>query len=108
MRLLHTTNYTLHEFYGEDIPFYAILSHRWESEEITIEDLKFGIPKLRLGYGKIMGCCRRARADGWTWVVSLSSIFLKLNEMSGYLEKYKLSGEKMRAGAENAMKIKRC
>jgi hypothetical protein len=70
MRLLHTTNYTLHEFYGDYIPFYAILSHRWETEEVTIEDLKHGIPNLRKGYSKIMGCCERARADGWEFVVS--------------------------------------
>jgi hypothetical protein len=69
MRLLHTTKHTLHEFYGDDVPFYAILSHRWETDEVTIEDLRLGTLKLRKGYGKIMGCCERARADGWEFVV---------------------------------------
>jgi nitrate reductase alpha subunit len=66
----------LTEFHGEDIPFYAILSHRWENEEVTIEDLRSGLSKMRLGYEKVMGCCRRAREDGWMWVVSSFSWYL--------------------------------
>jgi hypothetical protein len=32
MRLLDTSTLTLHEFLGDTIPNYAILSHRWEGE----------------------------------------------------------------------------
>ena len=70
MRLLHSTNFTLHEFYGDSIPPYAILSHRWETEEITINDLRVGISNTRRGFGKVTGCCEKARADGWEYVVS--------------------------------------
>jgi hypothetical protein len=35
MRLLNTTNLQLEEFASDAIPSYAILSHRWESEEVT-------------------------------------------------------------------------
>jgi len=41
MRLLHimtSGNFELKEFYAT-IPPYAIVSHRWEEEEVLIEDL---------------------------------------------------------------------
>lgn len=39
MRLLDTTTLLLHEFIGDVVPRYAILSHRWGSEEVTLQDL---------------------------------------------------------------------
>jgi hypothetical protein len=38
MRLLNTTTLQLHEFFGK-VPGYAILSHSWEKEEVTFQDL---------------------------------------------------------------------
>lgn len=46
MRLLNTTSLTLHEFFGNSIPSYAILSHRWEDEEVTFQDLQAGFVLL--------------------------------------------------------------
>jgi hypothetical protein len=42
MRLLNTTTNTikLEDFTGKDKPTYAILSHTWEDEEVTFQDLK--------------------------------------------------------------------
>ncbi|KAL7907486.1 hypothetical protein GGI35DRAFT_470686 [Trichoderma velutinum] len=40
MRLLSTENLQFFEFYGNDIPQYAILSHRWESDEISYQDMR--------------------------------------------------------------------
>ncbi|PMD16891.1 hypothetical protein NA56DRAFT_649170 [Hyaloscypha hepaticicola] len=40
MRLLNSSKLTLHEFFGSNIPKYAILSHRWEDEEVTFQDMR--------------------------------------------------------------------
>ena len=73
MRLLDTTTLELHEFFDGDISKYAILSHRWQKQELTFKDMK---PKYRVelpskpGYDKVNSFCRVAREDGhdWGWV----------------------------------------
>jgi hypothetical protein len=70
MRLLHTTRLELEEFYGSNIPPYAILSHRWENEEVSFQDLQQGKAVGKAGYGKILGCCAQAVKDGWEYAVS--------------------------------------
>jgi len=67
MRLLNTKALSLHEFTG-DIPEYAILSHRWEMEEVSFQDLQSGKETSMLGYSKIKGCCAQAASDGWEYV----------------------------------------
>ena len=51
---------------GNDIPPYAILSHRWgtNTEEVTIRDLVDGTAERKVGYRKIRFCGQRARHDG--------------------------------------------
>ncbi|KAM7187328.1 HET domain containing protein, partial [Rhypophila sp. PSN 637] len=70
MRLLHTQSLSLSEFYGDDIPPYAILSHRWGQEEVTFDDLTKGLAPTRQGFAKLQGFCRQAAADGfeYCWV----------------------------------------
>ncbi|KAF4635701.1 hypothetical protein G7Y89_g2394 [Cudoniella acicularis] len=66
MRLLHARTRTLQDFYGRDIPPYTILSHRWEGEEVTFQDLRDGWEdgeQIGRGYEKIQGCCARAMMD---------------------------------------------
>ncbi|KAH7399783.1 heterokaryon incompatibility protein-domain-containing protein [Cadophora sp. MPI-SDFR-AT-0126] len=72
MRLLNTTTLLLEEFIGDNIPYYSILSHRWENEEVTFQDLREGRGPGMAGYSKITGCCRQAKLDGWdyAWVDS--------------------------------------
>ncbi|KAF5344910.1 hypothetical protein D9758_011538 [Tetrapyrgos nigripes] len=56
-----------------DIPPYAILSHTWEDEEVTFQDMQdVETAKKRKGYAKIMGAGRLALADGfeYLWVDS--------------------------------------
>jgi hypothetical protein len=65
MCLLNTFTLTLHEFFDNAIPNYAILSHRWESEEATFQDLQGGRTSSMKGFSKIEGCCRQAALDGW-------------------------------------------
>jgi hypothetical protein len=73
MRLLNTGTLTLEEHIGVNIPRYAILSHRWENEEVTFQDLQNGRGPERAGYEKITGCCAQAKEDGWKYAVSVSS-----------------------------------
>jgi hypothetical protein len=72
MRLIHTGTLELHEFLTENVPQYAILSHRWESDEVTFEGLRDGNAKTmaKAGFKKIKQCCARAKLDGFEYVVS--------------------------------------
>jgi hypothetical protein len=67
MRLLQSDgdgNLSLAEFFEDDIPEYAILSHRWGAEEVTFRDLTDGTSKVKTGYDKIQFCGEQARRDG--------------------------------------------
>ena len=73
MHLLEYNNnseFSLATFFGDDIPQYAILSHRWGSEEITLADITNGTGKSKAGYRKIRFCGEQARRDGlqYFWV----------------------------------------
>ncbi|KAF4614317.1 hypothetical protein G7Y89_g15419 [Cudoniella acicularis] len=72
MRLLNTTTLKLEEFFSDHVPKYAILSHRWEKEEVAFQDLLNGVGVSMAGYAKITGCCAQAISDGWqyAWVDS--------------------------------------
>jgi hypothetical protein len=60
------------EVFGASIQPYAILSHTWDSDEVTFSD--FNGPKTKIrnkkGYKKIKHCCEQARKDGfeYAWV----------------------------------------
>lgn len=71
MRLLHTTTLKLHEFFGSEIPYYAILSHRWGDQEVTFQELQQGRGPSMAWWAKIVGCCAQARKEGWEYAVSL-------------------------------------
>lgn len=72
MRLIKTDSLTIEGFLSSDIPDYAILSHRWGNEEITLQEFQAGGAsiKKKQGYLKIEALCRRAKADGhdYAWV----------------------------------------
>lgn len=63
---------SLIEFFGNNIPPYAILSHTWGSngDEVSFEDLVNQTGNDKIGYAKIEFCGRRASADGlqYFWV----------------------------------------
>lgn len=73
MRLINTKTLALEEFYGE-IPPYAILSHRWESEEVTFKDYSSqadpGNREPMQGFRKIRYCIDQAIRDNleYCWV----------------------------------------
>ncbi|KAF7555265.1 hypothetical protein G7Z17_g2310 [Cylindrodendrum hubeiense] len=70
MRLLNSTSFELAEFTGDDIPTYAILSHTWESEEVTFRDVQRRHYQHLKGFSKLKGCCAQAAQDDlqWVWV----------------------------------------
>lgn len=72
MRLLNveSSELQLEEFFGDNIPPYAILSHTWERNEVLFRDLETHHHKHKLGYKKIKFTCEQARKDGlhWCWV----------------------------------------
>lgn len=65
MRPLNTATLVLVEFVGDAIPDFAILSHRWETEEVSFQNLQPGKCNSMKGFSKIKGCCEQAARDGW-------------------------------------------
>ncbi|KAH9203227.1 hypothetical protein DL95DRAFT_350087 [Leptodontidium sp. 2 PMI_412] len=66
MRLLQYNNdgdFSLTQVFESEIPTYAMLSHRWEVEEVTFDDLMDGTGKTKAGYKKIRFCGEQARRD---------------------------------------------
>jgi hypothetical protein len=72
MRLLNSQTSELKEFVSS-IPPYAILSHTWGEDEVSLQDLKgriSGSAKSKAGYEKIEERCKLASADGlkYAWI----------------------------------------
>lgn len=57
MRLIHTRTLRVENFEGGDIPQYAILSHRWGQEEVTLHDMMTNSGTKLKGYQKIKNAC---------------------------------------------------
>ncbi|KAI1199232.1 heterokaryon incompatibility protein-domain-containing protein [Nemania serpens] len=74
MRLLHRDHVTgdirLTEDLHSAIPPYAILSHRWGPNEVTLQELSDGTGLGKTGYHKILFCGEQAWRDGLShfWV----------------------------------------
>ena len=86
MRLLRTSTFELENFFNEEeIPRYAILSHRWGDEEITFQEMQqkdaiillkstklqvvngeplHCLQNVKKGFLKIIGCAVQAEKDG--------------------------------------------
>jgi len=75
MHLIERNNddkFSVTKDFGDDIPWYAILSHTWgaDTEEVTFKDLIDGTGIDKAGYNKIRFCGEQARRDGlqYFWV----------------------------------------
>lgn len=68
MRLLDTTTLQLHEFFDESTPPYAILSHRWGEDEVSLQDYEDGRKRDGAGYAKILAFCSFAKSQSHDWV----------------------------------------
>ena len=63
-------NFVLYEFTGTNIPAYAILSHTWGKEEVSLQEVECVTRKNNDGWKKIDFCAKQANADGlrYIWV----------------------------------------
>jgi hypothetical protein len=73
MRLLQRNEggeFSLTGFVDGNIPPYAILSHVWDDEEVTLEDIMNGTGKDKKGYRKLIFCANQAAKDGlrYFWI----------------------------------------
>ncbi|KAK1464743.1 hypothetical protein CMEL01_12098 [Colletotrichum melonis] len=75
MRLLETAhgsqplgNFVIYE--GDNAPDFAILSHTWGAEEVTLQDVHDAQKDITLmaGYPKITGACRLAQSQGYDYI----------------------------------------
>jgi hypothetical protein len=69
MRLLKTDTLEFDEFLGPNTPPYAILSHTWEDEEITLREMTDRGPSVtrKKGYRKVADYCLLAAKLGYAW-----------------------------------------
>ncbi|THU90993.1 HET-domain-containing protein [Dendrothele bispora CBS 962.96] len=68
MRLLNTKSFQLEEFHA-DIPPYAILSHTWEKEEVSFQDIQdLNVAKGKKGWKKVQSACAYARRYKFDWI----------------------------------------
>jgi hypothetical protein len=69
MRLINTECLRLEEYIDNNIPPYAILSHTWEDEEVTLQDWSdLETRSSKKGYTKIRDTCAQALKDGYRYV----------------------------------------
>ncbi|KAF5344372.1 hypothetical protein D9758_013272 [Tetrapyrgos nigripes] len=68
MRLLSTKDFKVKEFFT-DIPCYVILSHTWEQEEVTFQDIQnLDVAQSKAGWRKVKNACLRARRYHFDWI----------------------------------------
>ncbi|CAN9142654.1 unnamed protein product [Alternaria alternata] len=67
MRLLNTSTLQVEEFLQSQVPDYVILSHTWGSEEVTLQDILSNVAPSKKGFAKLIGCCKRAKDDGFKY-----------------------------------------
>ncbi|KAI1767889.1 HET-domain-containing protein [Hypoxylon sp. FL1150] len=71
MRLINVDSLLLVEFFGDDIPPYAILSHTWGQGEVSYQEWQNTQSATRkAGHSKIESACLKAKSHGlaWLWV----------------------------------------
>ncbi|TVY93492.1 Vegetative incompatibility protein HET-E-1 [Lachnellula willkommii] len=76
MWLVDVRTYRLEEFSGSEVPKYAILSHTWEEEEVTFQEIHRRSALSKKGYAKIKETCIRARRHGlhYAWIDTCCTI----------------------------------
>ncbi|KAK1975246.1 heterokaryon incompatibility protein-domain-containing protein [Colletotrichum cereale] len=74
MKLLNCSTFRIEEFFGSLMPkSYVVLSHRWEADEVTYQDVVNNHPKTlerKRGWAKIRATCRVTlkRGHAYAWV----------------------------------------
>ena len=68
MRLLSSRTLDFHDFVeDESRPEYAILSHRWEDDEVAYKDMLKRRAEGKKGLAKIRNCAKQALEDGFEY-----------------------------------------
>ncbi|KAF7542804.1 hypothetical protein G7Z17_g11258 [Cylindrodendrum hubeiense] len=71
MRLLNAQTLNVEFFAGDDVPGYAILSHTWGKEEVTLDDIQRCSHAEKTGlerYSKLRGSCEIATSFGLNYI----------------------------------------
>jgi len=76
MWLINVSTLSLGEFYGADLPSYAILSHTWGAEEVSFQEFvkandgsdNAAAITTKAGYRKIIRFCELAQRGGYSYV----------------------------------------
>ncbi|KAG4427935.1 hypothetical protein IFR05_016582, partial [Cadophora sp. M221] len=70
LRLLdvHSIPLAIETFASQDEPDYAILSHIWNTNEVSFQDVVLGKAPSRRGYQKIKNCCEQAARHGFKYL----------------------------------------
>jgi hypothetical protein len=70
MRLINVRTFKLEEFVGSQIPRYAILSHVWQNDEVSFDDMMQADPRTKKGWSKVQKTCEIALKNGihYAWV----------------------------------------
>ncbi|KAK4205075.1 heterokaryon incompatibility protein-domain-containing protein [Triangularia verruculosa] len=72
MRLINVTNLKIEEYFGTDIPEYAIVSHTWDATEANFQQWTNRVARLRKsklpGYAKVYKACKLARQEGFRYL----------------------------------------
>jgi hypothetical protein len=87
MRLVHAgedgRSLRLQEFFDDEIPEYAILSHTWyrDSEEVSYQDFINDTGKHKRGYGKIQFCAKQVISENlkYFWVDTCCRLVIGTN-----------------------------
>jgi heterokaryon incompatibility protein (HET) len=64
MRLFNAITFEVESFSPDDVPDYAILSHRWSGDEVSFQDIQRGTARNKRGFAKLEKSCSIARAEG--------------------------------------------
>ncbi|KAL4727999.1 hypothetical protein ACLX1H_004706 [Fusarium chlamydosporum] len=75
MRLINVETLELESFVGDlgrEVPEYAILSHVWTTEEVSLQQVTglLPLPEESKGYRKVIDFCSKARDEGfeYAWI----------------------------------------
>ncbi|KAK4449584.1 heterokaryon incompatibility protein-domain-containing protein [Podospora aff. communis PSN243] len=60
MRLINTRTLKMHQFFGR-VPPYAILSHTWGRQEVSLQDFHSELREKMRGFAKIQAACQEAQ-----------------------------------------------
>jgi hypothetical protein len=65
MRLLNLNTLRLKEFIDTERPPYVILSHTWEAEEVSLQELHNPNVESKAGFVKILNFASRGKENGF-------------------------------------------